>query len=102
MKPVLHTIIFSLLVSATLFAADDNTDNVETEQTPATIDNKGQDSTIDNPAPETIDDGSQDSTADNQAPKTDNGDLTAPPSDEDFVPSVRITEDLPVAFPVDI
>lgn len=24
------------------------------------------------------------------------------PEDEDFVPSVRITEDLPVAFPVDI
>ena len=24
------------------------------------------------------------------------------PSDEDFVPTVRITEDLPVAFPVDI
>ena len=32
---------------------------------------------------------------------TDDG-LTIPPSDEDFVPTVRITEDLPVAFPVDI
>ncbi|MDT8399158.1 MAG: hypothetical protein RQ899_11135 [Pseudomonadales bacterium] len=26
----------------------------------------------------------------------------APPSDKDFVPSVQIVEDLPVAFPVDI
>ncbi len=40
-----------------------------------------------------------------ETPEPDNG-LTPPPSDdpesEDFVPSIRITEDLPVSFPVDI
>jgi hypothetical protein len=40
-----------------------------------------------------------------EAPDPDSG-LTPPPSEdpasEDFVPSIRITEDLPVAFPADI
>ncbi len=37
-----------------------------------------------------------------QAPNLPAEDGLTRPEDENFIPSVRITEDLPVAFPVDI
>ena len=78
--------LIGLLVTCPLFAAENDAPaQAEPEQAPA------------NDAPaETV------QVATPPAPQSEDSDLTAPPSDEDFVPTVRITEDLPVAFPVDI
>lgn len=68
-------------------------------------------------AAEAQSDDSQEPVVDIQDPENERPDLTEPPPDsgltleednageegnEDFVPSIRIVEDLPVAFPVDI
>ena len=86
MKVTLSALMLCTLASFPLYGAEDDPDNAPaTSTTVATNDNTDDDTA-----------------ADDSAQETDNTGLTAPPSDDDFVPSVRITEDLPVAFPVDI
>lgn len=88
MKVSMLAILFGVLVSLPLVAAEDDPDadtgNAQTEQPVVSADDN------------------TDTTADDSTQETDDTGLTVPSSDEDFVPSVRITEDLPVAFPVDI
>lgn len=99
----LNIFLLLVLISTPLFAAEEEAaaGQAEQQQTPGADDTTA-----------TADGGTQDpggaanaagvDSADARAPETDENGLTLPPSDEDFVPSVRITEDLPVAFPVDI
>ncbi len=83
MRSLLYTVLSALCLAQVLLAAEPQQAQDDTESIPAE-------------ASSNQDDGPEGNDTDTE----DNG-LT-PPEDENFVPSVRITEDLPVAFPVDI
>lgn len=91
MKHLVPAIVLGLLACLPLYAAEEE-GNARPGEVPAAqpAQTAQNDENTDEPA------------ADEPARETDDTGLTEPPSDEDFVPTVRITEDLPVAFPVDI
>lgn len=84
MKKLVISLLGSLLLSFCIYAAEESSDEETVSQEPV------QEQT-------TVDEQQEPVTE----PEADDS-LTQGPSDEDFIPTERITEDLPVAFPVDI
>lgn len=87
-KTLLLLNLLILLIAPPVLAAEDDSEDDSAETTPSQQEPTSQE-------PETeIETGSLDGPGDLSVEEN--------PQNENFIPSIRITEDLPVAFPVDI